>query len=86
MSSTPQPEFTTWTIEQFKIHPLQEDFFRWDAGIALKELADDIRRNGLREPIETVEGGVIVAGHRRWRAILTQYTGDACCRSRLHSQ
>ena len=69
--SIPEPELTCWPIDRFKIHPDQSRYFRWDSGLALEELADDIRRNGLREPIDVLDDGVMLAGHRRWKAILT---------------
>lgn len=63
-------------------HPLA-DIFPWIEGAAFNELVEDVRRNGVLEPIVMFEG-MILDGRNRYMAAreagieypLTDYTGD----------
>lgn len=53
-----------------ELHPYpQNEYFRQASQEELEILADDIRRNGLRELLEITEDKVLISGHRRWAAL-----------------
>ncbi|MFQ3594201.1 MAG: ParB N-terminal domain-containing protein [Gemmataceae bacterium] len=75
--SSNQPRRETIRLDQLVRHPKQDDFFERPTQDAVETLADDIRRNGLREPIEvlppTQQGRrkeyQILSGHTRKEAL-----------------
>lgn len=56
-------------VSDLKPYPLQANFFRDLSDAALSDLAENIRRRGLRRPIEILPDGTIVSGHQRLRAV-----------------
>jgi ParB-like chromosome segregation protein Spo0J len=64
------PLIDTWRLEDLTDHPLQPMFFGDLADHDLDALAEDIRRNGLRESIEVLPDGTVLSGHQRRRALL----------------
>jgi hypothetical protein len=56
-------------IDNLKSNPMQEVFFPRDNG-QYEELKRNIEENGLREPIQALPNGIIVAGHQRRQALL----------------
>jgi ParB-like chromosome segregation protein Spo0J len=57
-----------WKLADLKPHPRQGDLFhdaQHDPGD--KDLADDMRANGLQCPVEILPDGTILCGHRRTR-------------------
>jgi ParB-like chromosome segregation protein Spo0J len=63
-------------LKDLKPFPLQADFFDELSAPDLKALADDIARNGLRQPIQVLPkndagypADTVIAGHQRKRAL-----------------
>ena len=52
-------------LSSLKSHPRQREFFPDDQNIGIDALAEDIKKNGLINPIEIMSDGTIIAGHRR---------------------
>jgi ParB family chromosome partitioning protein len=57
-----------WTIARLKEHPKQADLFGDVTDEELKALAENMRINGLQQPIEVLPDGTIVCGYQRVRA------------------
>jgi ParB family chromosome partitioning protein len=57
-----------WKIAKLKDHPRQAEVFGDLSDAELAALAEDMRANGLRDPIEVVSDGTIIGGHQRVRA------------------
>lgn len=55
-------------IAELRPHPMQAELFSDLSEAELKELAADLRKNGLVNPVEVLPDGTIVAGHQRVRA------------------
>jgi ParB/RepB/Spo0J family partition protein len=55
-------------IADLRPHPRQDALFGDLTGPSFDFLVEDIRRNGLRQPIEILEDRTIVCGHQRVRA------------------
>jgi ParB-like chromosome segregation protein Spo0J len=71
MTTHPCPRETeTRRLADLKDHPAQAAFFTDLDPAALAALVADIRRNGLREPLEVLPDGTILSGHQRRRALL----------------
>jgi ParB-like chromosome segregation protein Spo0J len=73
-ASQAAPAAEAWRREKrlvvdLKPHPLQGKYFRDMTDAALHDLAENIRRRGLRRPIEILPNGTIVSGHQRLRAV-----------------
>lgn len=76
-ASSNQPRRETIRLDQLVRHPKQDDFFERPTQDAVETLADDIRRNGLREPIEVLPPAQkgrrkeyqILSGHTRKEAL-----------------
>lgn len=49
-------------------HPLLKTIPRWDDTEAFGTLCDDVRDNGVLEPIKLTKGNAVVDGRHRWRA------------------
>jgi hypothetical protein len=64
-----EPTIERRNLADLKPHPLQHQFFEDLPDHEAKALADDIKRNGLRQPIEVLEDGTILKGHQRVRAL-----------------
>ncbi|MFO0822836.1 MAG: ParB N-terminal domain-containing protein [Gemmataceae bacterium] len=62
------PTPTKWKLTKLKDHPEQATMFGDVPETDLKALVDNIRRNGLRHPIEILPDGTIICGHQRVRA------------------
>ncbi|MCH7725649.1 MAG: ParB N-terminal domain-containing protein [Planctomycetes bacterium] len=56
-------------IDSLKPHPSQPKLFDDLSGVELQCLADDIKKNGLRNAVEILTDGTIIAGHQRVRAV-----------------
>jgi ParB family chromosome partitioning protein len=56
-----------YSLDQLRPHPRQADLFGLptDQDPGVRELADSMRRDGLRDPIDILPDGTILAGHRR---------------------
>jgi ParB family chromosome partitioning protein len=54
----------TWDITQLKPHPKQGKYFSATPQM-LQELAEDLKRNGLLQPVEALPDGTLIAGHKR---------------------
>jgi ParB family chromosome partitioning protein len=57
-----------WKISKLKEHPRQREMFGDVSDAELNALAEDLRQNGLRQPIEILPDATILAGHQRVRA------------------
>lgn len=72
------PRLERRRLAELKPFPAQPDFFDDTSEYELRQLADDIQRNGLRHPIEVLPEGnkaghpadTIIIGHRRRAALL----------------
>ena len=58
----------TRKVSDLKPHPRQREFFRIPSDAELTELADDIDKNGLRNPPHIAPDDTILMGHRRIEA------------------
>ena len=54
-----------WELTRLQPHPKQAALFPEPPPHEVKELADDIRRTGLLQPVEVLPDGTIIAGHKR---------------------
>lgn len=52
-------------LELLQPHPEQDNLFAPPSPQEIERLADDIVRNGLRQPIEVLSDGTIIRGHSR---------------------
>jgi ParB/RepB/Spo0J family partition protein len=59
----------TWSLDKLQPHPRQASLFDDLGGNEFAALVEDIRENGLRQPIEVLPDGCIVCGHQRFRAV-----------------
>ncbi len=57
-----------WKLSKLRPHPRQDAMFDDLPEVELEALAEDIRVNGLRHPVEILPDGIIIAGHQRCRA------------------
>ena len=57
-----------WKIAKLKEHPQQAAVFGDISDVELAALADSLRKYGLRDPVEILPDGTVVAGHQRVRA------------------
>lgn len=57
-----------WRLGRLKEHPRQQELFGDTPEHELEAMAADMRKNGLRHPVEILPDGTIVAGHQRVRA------------------
>ena len=53
----------------FEAHPLNKEIYGTEE--LDTDFKEDIRDNGIREPIVVNREGLIISGHRRWRAAIT---------------
>ena len=56
-------------VADLRPHPLQAQVYQDLGDAELQALAEDIRVNGLRQPIEITPDGVVICGHQRLRAV-----------------
>ena len=54
-----------WKISRLKKHPKQDEMFGDISEEERRALADDMERNGQRQPVEIRPDGTIIAGHQR---------------------
>jgi len=59
---------TKQPLAGLKPHPLQAELFGDEPRPRLRDLAEDMRANGLREPVEILPDGTVICGHQRVRA------------------
>ena len=59
-----------WKLADLKPHPLQATFFTDLPFHLLRDLGEDMRQRGQKEPLEILPDGTIVCGHQRTRAAL----------------
>jgi ParB/RepB/Spo0J family partition protein len=57
-----------WRLSRLKEHPEQAAMFGDVSDEELKALAEDMDKNGQRDPVHILPDGVILAGHQRVRA------------------
>ena len=57
-------------VTELRPHKLQAQVYQDLTDAELQALADDIRVNGLRHPIEITPDGVVICGHQRLRAVM----------------
>lgn len=57
-----------WEIDKLKDHPRQQDVFGDVSDEEIADLAANMKRNGLKVPIEVLPDGTVVCGHQRVRA------------------
>jgi len=55
-------------LSKLKDHPRQAEMFGDVDEVELRALADDMKKQGLRDPIEITSDNVVIAGHQRVRA------------------
>jgi ParB/RepB/Spo0J family partition protein len=55
-------------IENLKPHPCQGKYFQDLSDAQLNDLAEDIRANGLKMPVQILPDNTIITGHQRCRA------------------
>ena len=66
-------------VTELRPHPLQSQIYQDLSDAELEDLAEDIRANGLRQPIEITPDGDVICGHQRLRAVrLIGWTTVAC--------
>src|SRR5262245_52989614 len=68
MTTKRQYEQVTWKLSRLKDHPLQAAAFGDLPEQELEALAEDMRKNGQRQPVEALPDGTVVTGHQRVRA------------------
>ena len=61
-------EAKKWKIIKLKPHPRQESIFCDVPDEELAALAENIKKHGLRDPVEILPDGTIICGHQRVRA------------------
>ena len=61
-------EVIKWPIKDLKPHPRQSQFFDQLPFHLIRDLAQDIKARGLKEPLEILPDGTIVCGHQRTEA------------------
>lgn len=59
---------TPWPVSKIKENPAQKATFRALSNQRRRELAEDIKNHGFREPLEVLPDGTLVKGHERWQA------------------
>jgi ParB-like chromosome segregation protein Spo0J len=57
-----------WKVKDLKPHPRQAEFFPDLPFHLLRDLAEDMKDRGQKEPLEILPDGTIVCGHQRTRA------------------
>lgn len=67
-ASKPARSIQRMPIAKLRPHPMQAELFSDLSEAELKELAADLRENGLVNPVEVLPDGTIIAGHQRVRA------------------
>jgi ParB-like chromosome segregation protein Spo0J len=68
-ASRPGPgKVEVWKLDRLKRHPMQDANFHPLPDRELEALADDMRRNGQRTPIEVTPDGRTIDGHQRKQA------------------
>src|SRR5438445_9711668 len=60
-----------WKIAGLKPHPLQAQFFADLPMQKLRDLTEDMKERGQKEPLELLPDGTIVCGHQRAKAAET---------------
>ena len=68
MMKRAQMEHSKRKIDDLKPHPCQGKYFKDISEAHLWDLAEDIRANGLKMPVEILPDNTIIAGHQRCRA------------------
>src|SRR5262245_21002459 len=61
-------EVQKWKISRLINHPLQATMFGDLPDAELRALAEDMRANKQKDPVEILPGGIVLAGHQRIRA------------------
>lgn len=64
-----EPATESWALKRLKPHPLQAQYFKDLTPGEFTGLADDIKRNGLRHPIQILPDGTIIQGHQRTKVL-----------------
>jgi len=68
-SDQPAPgKVETRNLSELRWHPRQDSNFHPLDEADIDRLAEDMRRNGQRTPIEVTPDGRVIDGHQRWRA------------------
>ncbi|QJW93127.1 ParB/RepB/Spo0J family partition protein [Frigoriglobus tundricola] len=57
-----------WKLAKLKDHPRQAEMFGDVGDEELEALAENMKKRGLRDPIEIMPDGTVIAGHQRVRA------------------
>src|SRR5215510_2358776 len=63
-----QSKVQKWKISRLKNHPLQKTMFGDLPDAELRALAEDMRANKQKDPVEILPDGTVLAGHQRIRA------------------
>lgn len=63
-------DIETWRVDDLTPHPLQAKYFSDLPAAQFDELVADIKRRGMREPVEILPSGLIISGHQRRRAAI----------------
>lgn len=66
--STKKQSVRKWKIDRLKDHPQQAAIFGDVPDEEMNALVEDMRKHGLRDPVEILPDGTIVCGHQRVRA------------------
>src|SRR3954453_15267104 len=61
-------ERARWKLSRLRVHPRQAAMFGDVSDEELKALAEDMRKDGQRDPVEALPDGTILAGHQRVKA------------------
>jgi len=77
MKSNANPT-TMWPLDKLKPNAKQSSFSP-PTDIEIKQLADDIKRNGLLTPIEILSDGTIICGHSRLLAAKKLQKTEVLC-------
>src|SRR5215831_3164401 len=68
MTGEPIKRVEKWEIGRLRPHPKQAELFPDPPEHEAKELAADLKQNGLLQPVEALADGTLVCGHKRTAA------------------
>ena len=69
MCKTPKRRFESRPLADLQPHRQQAELFGEGSDLEIEELAADIRKHGVIQPIEITSDNTIIAGHRRVKAL-----------------
>src|SRR5262245_21559605 len=64
-----KPTHERWPVAALKENPRQQEMFGDVGDAELEALIEDVRTNGLNNPLHVLPGGILLAGNQRLRAV-----------------